>query len=71
MDITVQKTRKIRKGLYGCQSCGENLRSGDADKIHQRIDEIDAADTVEMMISSISDDVIRLRRTGKDNTRWI
>lgn len=35
-----------------------------ADKFHQRIDEIQAADNVEMMIQ-----FIHLHRTGKDNTR--
>ncbi len=36
--------------MYGCQSGRENLWSRNGQKIHHRIDEIVAADTVEMMI---------------------
>ena len=49
MDITY-KNRKIEKVCTDAKAAERTYGREMADKIHQRIDEIDAADTVEMMI---------------------
>ena len=49
MDIT-NKNNKIRKVCTDAKTAEIIYRREMADKIHQRIDEINAADTVEMMI---------------------
>lgn len=49
MDITY-KNRKIEKVCTDAKTAERTYGREMADKIHQRIDEIDAADTVEMMI---------------------
>lgn len=49
MDITY-KNRKIEKVCTDAKIAERTYGREMADKIHQRIDEIDAADTVEMMI---------------------
>lgn len=49
MDITY-KNRKIEKICTNAKAAERTYGREIADKIHQRIDEIDAADTVEMMI---------------------
>ena len=49
MDITY-KNRKIEKVCTDDKAAERTYGREMADKIHQRIDEIDAADTVEMMI---------------------
>lgn len=49
MDITY-KNRKIEKVCTDAKTAERTYGWEMADKIHQRIDEIDAADTVEMMI---------------------
>ena len=49
MDITY-KNRKIEKVCTDAKAAERTYGRKMADKIHQRIDEIDAADTVEMMI---------------------
>ena len=49
MDITY-KNRKIEKICTDAKTAERTYGREMADKIHQRIDEIDAADTVEMMI---------------------
>ena len=49
MDITY-KNNKIRKVCTDAKTAERIYRREMADKIHQRIDEINAADTVEMMI---------------------
>jgi len=65
------KSKRIKKVCTDAKAAERTYGREMADKIHQRIDEIGAADTVEMMIRSISDDVIHLRRIEKGNTRWI
>ena len=49
MDITY-KNNKIKKVCTDVKTAERNYGREMADKIHQRIDEIGAADTVEMMI---------------------
>ncbi len=49
MDITY-KNKKIEKICTDVKTAERTYGREMADKIHQRIDEIDAADTVEMMI---------------------
>lgn len=49
MDITY-KNNKIKKICTNAKTAEKTYGSDMADKIHQRIDEIKAADTVEMMI---------------------
>lgn len=49
MDITY-KNRKIEKVCTDAKTAERTYGREMVDKIHQRIDEIDAADTVEMMI---------------------
>ena len=49
MDITY-KNRKIEKICTHAKTAERTYDREMADKIHQRIDEIDAADTVEMMV---------------------
>jgi toxin HigB-1 len=49
LDITY-KNRKIEKDCTDAKAAERTYGREMADKIHQRIDEIDAADTVEMMI---------------------
>jgi len=49
LDITY-KNRKIEKVCTDAKTAERTYGREMADKIHQRIDEIDAADTVEMMI---------------------
>ena len=49
MDITYKK-RKIEKICTHAKTAERTYGREMADKIHQRIDEIDAADTVEMMV---------------------
>ena len=49
MDITY-KNRKIEKVCTDAKAAERTYGREMADKIHQRIDEIAAADTVEMMI---------------------
>ena len=49
MDITY-KNRKIEKICTHAKTAERTYGREMADKIHQRIDEIDAADTVEMMV---------------------
>ena len=49
MDITY-KNRKIEKVCTDAKAAERTYGREMADKIHQRIDEIDAADTVERMI---------------------
>lgn len=49
MDITY-KSRKIEKVCTDAKTAERTYGREMADKIHQRIDEINAADTVEMMI---------------------
>lgn len=49
MDITY-KTNKIKKVCTDAKAAKRTYGREMADKIHQRIDEIGAADTVEMMI---------------------
>lgn len=49
MDITY-KNKKIEKVCTDARTAERTYGREMADKIHQRIDEMDAADTVEMMI---------------------
>lgn len=49
MDIT-HKNKKIEKVCTDARTAERTYGREMADKIHQRIDEMDAADTVEMMI---------------------
>ena len=49
MDITY-KNRKIEKICTDAKTAERTYGRGMGDRIHQRIDEIDAADTVEMMV---------------------
>ena len=49
MDITY-KNKKIEKVCTDAKTAERTYGREMADKIHQRIDEMDAADTVEMMI---------------------
>ena len=49
MDITY-RNRKVEKICTDAKTAERTYDREMADKIHQRIDEIDAADTVEMMV---------------------
>lgn len=49
LDITY-KNKKIKKVCTDAKTAERTYSQEMADKIHQRIDEIGAADTVEMMI---------------------
>ena len=70
MDITY-KNNKIKKVCTDAKTAERTYGREMADKIHQRIDEIGAADTVEMMIQFHIGRCHPLTQNRKDNTRWI
>ena len=70
MDITY-KNNKIKKVCTDAKTAERTYGREMAEKIHQRIDEIGAADTVEMMIQFHIGRCHPLTQIGKDNMRWI
>ena len=70
MDITYDN-KKIEKVCTDAKTAERSYGREMADKIHQRIDEISAADTVEMMIKFHIGRCHTLKQNRKDNMRWI
>ena len=70
MDITY-KNNKIKKVCTDAKTAERSYGREMADKIHQRIDEISAADTVEMMIQFHIGRCHPLTQNRKGNMRWI
>ena len=70
MDITY-KNRKIEKVCTDVKTAERTYGREIAEKIHQRIDEITAADTVEMMVQFHIGRCHPLHKIGKANMRWI
>ena len=70
MDITY-KNNKIKKVCTDAKAAERTYGREMADKIHQRIDEIGAADTVEMMIQFHIGRCHPLTQNRKGNMQWI